>query len=272
LQFCDKAIMANSVVPVIGIPCCARPVNDHPYHVVGDKYVRAIAETVGGLPLLIPALGPGIDPTDLVRRLDGLLLTGSRSNVEPHNYDGEPSREGTAHDAQRDATTLPLIRAAVAANLPVLAICRGIQELNVALGGTLHQLVHEVPGRRDHRSIPGTTEEKYSHPAHPLALTSGGLFERLAAGSAEITVNSLHAQGIDRLAPGLIVEAVAPDGQIEGVRVEGAEFVVGVQWHPEFRIADNAFSTALFAAFGAACRARGAKPGAAKVAQVTRAA
>ncbi len=258
--------MIKSSLPVIGIPCCARPVNDHPYHVVGDKYVRAVTQSIGGLPLLIPAIGPGIDPADLVGRLDGLLLTGSRSNVEPHHYDGTPSREGTAHDAERDATTLPLIRAAVAAGLPVLAICRGIQELNVALGGTLHQLVHEVAGRRDHRSIPGTTEEKYSHPAHPVALTKGGLFERLA-GAGEITVNSLHAQGIDRLAPSLAVEAVAPDGQIEAVRVEGADFIVGVQWHPEFRIADNAFSTALFTAFGAACRARSAKP-----AKVTRAA
>ena len=258
--------MVNSFIPVIGIPCCARPVNDHPYHVVADKYVRAVAETVGGLPLLIPALGPNVDAADLVGRFDGLLLTGSRSNVEPHHYDGSPSREGTAHDAQRDATTLPLIRAAVATGLPVLAICRGIQELNVALGGTLHQLVHEVPGRRDHRSIPGTTEEKYAHPAHPVALTKGGLFERLA-GATEITVNSLHSQGIDRLAPGLVVEGVAPDGQIEAVRAEGADFVVGVQWHPEFRIGDNPVSAALFAAFGAACRTYRAKP-----AKVTRAA
>jgi putative glutamine amidotransferase len=251
--------MVSSSPPVIGIPCCARPVNDHPYHVVADKYVRAVAESAGGLPLLIPALGPGIDPADLVGRLDGLLLTGSRSNVEPHHYDGTPSREGTAHDAQRDATTLPLIRAAVASGLPVLAICRGIQELNVALGGTLHQLVHEVPGRRDHRAPQGTTEEKYAHQAHPVSLTSGGFFERLA-GASELIVNSLHSQGIDRLAPDLVAEAVAPDGQIEAVRAAGADFVVGVQWHPEFRIADNAFSTALFAAFSAACRARSAAP------------
>jgi putative glutamine amidotransferase len=256
---CGKALMVNSYPSVIGIPCCVRPVNEHPYHVVGEKYVRAVTEHVGGLPLLIPAVGPGIDPADLIGRLDGLLLTGSRSNVEPHNYDGTPSREGTAHDAQRDATTLPLIRAAVASGLPVLAICRGIQELNVALGGTLHQLVHEVPGRRDHRSPPGTTEEKYAHLAHPVALTQGGLFERLA-GSAELQVNSLHSQGIDRVAPGLIVEAVAPDGQIEAVRADGADFVVGVQWHPEFRIAENPFSIALFGAFSAACRARSAKP------------
>jgi len=121
--------------PVIGIPCCVRPVNDHPYHVVGDKYVRAVASAAGGLPLLVPALGAGIDPADLVGRLDGLLLTGSRSNVEPHHYDGAPSRPETAHDAERDATTLPLIRAAVAGGLPLLAVCRGIQELNVALGG-----------------------------------------------------------------------------------------------------------------------------------------
>jgi putative glutamine amidotransferase len=249
--------------PIIGIPCCARPIGEHPFHVVGEKYISAVAASSGGLPLLIPALGAGIDGSELVGRLDGLFLTGSRSNVEPRHYDGSPSQPGTAHDAQRDATTLPLIRAAVAAGLPILAVCRGIQELNVALGGTLHQLVHEVPGRRDHRAPQGTVDEKYAHAAHPVDLTSGGYFASLA-GTSQLMVNSLHGQGIDRLAPGLVVEAVAPDGQIEAVRAAAARFVVGVQWHPEFRVADNAFSIALFAAFGAACRARAARTGTAQ--------
>lgn len=250
----------NSSIPVIGVPCCVRPVGESPFHVVGEKYIRAVAEAAGGLPLLIPALGPAIDAIDLVGRLDGLFLTGSPSNVEPRHYEGVASRPGTMHDSQRDATSLPLIRAAIAAGLPVLAVCRGIQELNVAMGGSLHQLVHEVPGRRDHRAPKGTVEERYAHTAHPVSLTRGGLFERLAGGVTQLMVNSLHAQGIDRLAPGLIIEAVAPDGQVEAVRADNADFVIGVQWHPEFRIAENPFSTALFAAFGAACLARAEVP------------
>ncbi|MBV9521178.1 MAG: gamma-glutamyl-gamma-aminobutyrate hydrolase family protein [Alphaproteobacteria bacterium] len=248
---------SQSSLPSIGIPSCVRAVGEHPFHAVGEKYISAVAEWAGGLPFLIPALGAALDPAELVLRLDGLFLTGSRSNVEPHHYGGAASRPGTLHDPQRDATTLPLIRAAVAAGLPVLAVCRGIQELNAALGGTLHQLVHEIPGRRDHRSPPGTVAEKYAHTAHPVRLTPGGLFARLADAS-ELMVNSLHAQGIDRLAPGLAVEATAPDGQIEAVSAPNQRFVVGVQWHPEYRVGDNAFSVALFAAFGAACRNRAA--------------
>jgi putative glutamine amidotransferase len=255
---CRDGIMATqTTLPTIGIPSCVREIRETPFHAVGAKYIRAVAEVAGGLPLLIPAFGPAFDPADLIARFDGLLITGSPSNVEPHHYEGEPSIEGTLHDAERDATTLPLLRAALAAGLPILAICRGIQELNVAMGGTLHQRVHEVPGRLNHRSPPGTVEEKYAHRAHTVALTAGGFFERLA-GTREITVNSLHSQGIDRLAQGLVVEAVAPDGQIEAVRVSGAPFAIGVQWHPEFRVLQNPVSAALFAAFGDACRARAA--------------
>ncbi len=164
-----------------------REIRETPFHVVGAKYVRAVTEAAGGLPLLIPALGAAVDPADLVARFDGLLITGSPSNVEPHHYAGEPSVEGTLHDAERDATTLPLIRTALAAGLPILAICRGIQELNVAMGGTLHQRVHEIPGRLNHRSPPGTMEEKYAHQAHKVALTEDGFFARLA-GTSEIMV------------------------------------------------------------------------------------
>jgi putative glutamine amidotransferase len=248
---------AMAVKPLIGIPCCFRELNDHPFHVVGDKYIRAVSEAAEGTPLLVPALGGALDLADLVGRLDGLLITGARSNVEPRHYGGEASREGTLHDPARDATTLPLIRMAVERDLPVLAICRGIQELNVALGGTLHQLVHEVQGRADHRTPPGPPQaERYAHRAHPVRLAPGGVLAGVA-GVEEIWVNSLHGQGVDRPAPGLIVEAEAPDGQIEAVRVPGRRFAIGVQWHPEFAVMAHPFSRALFEAFGEACRETG---------------
>jgi putative glutamine amidotransferase len=248
--------MERQVFPLVGVPCCARDHNGHPYHVVGDKYVRAIAEAADALPLAIPALGPAIDVDDLIARLDGLLVTGSPSNIEPRHYGGPPSREGTLHDPARDATTLPLIRAALAHDVPVLAICRGIQELNVALGGTLHQNVHEVAGREDHRSRKDRAiAGRYAHDQHEVQLAPDGLLHRLA-GAASVWVNSLHAQGIDRPAPGLEIEAVASDGQIEAVRLPGKAFALGVQWHPEFAVLRHDFSRALFAAFGAATRAR----------------
>ncbi|HJT06170.1 MAG TPA: gamma-glutamyl-gamma-aminobutyrate hydrolase family protein [Stellaceae bacterium] len=246
--------------PLVGLPCCTRVVGDIPIHWVGDKYVRAVSEAAGAVPLLLPALAERLAVADVVARLDGLLLTGSRSNVEPHHYDGEASQPGTLHDPQRDALTLPLIRTAIGAGLPVLAICRGIQELNVALGGTLYQRVHEIAGRLDHRAPEGDVARRYAHSAHVVALTPGGLLERLAGGR-ELVVNSLHSQGIDRLAPDLAVEAEAPDGQIEAVRHAAADFVLGVQWHPEYRVMENPFSRALFAAFGVACRARAARRG-----------
>jgi putative glutamine amidotransferase len=168
------------------------------------------------------------------------------------------SRPETVHDPERDGITLPLLRRAVAIGVPVLAICRGIQELNVALGGTLHQLVHEVAGRRDHRSKKGEPLDVRYGPAHTVALTPGGFFHTLT-GATEILVNSLHAQGIDRLAEQLEIEAVAPDGQIEAVRGKASPgFCIGAQWHPEYKALENPVSRALFSHFGAACRARAA--------------
>ncbi len=245
-------------VAVIGIPCCRRqivtPTGNHHAHAVVKKYVDAVVDGAGGMPLLIPAEGDAAWADGFVARLDGLLMPGSPSNVEPHHYDGAPSLPDTLHDPARDAIALPLLRAAVRADLPVLAICRGIQELNVALGGSLHQNVHLVPGRLDHRAPKlDAVDERYAHRAHGVALTAGGVFEKLAA-AQELKVNSLHGQGIDRLAPPLFVEAVAPDGQIEAVSLPGRRFIIGVQWHPEFRFAEDPFSATLFAAFGAACR------------------
>ena len=242
-------------LPLIAIPCCRRVPDQHAFHMVGEKYILAGLEAAGCLPVLIPALGDRLDLADLVARFDGLLLTGSPSNVEPHHYDGPAPPVDNLTDPERDATTLPLIRAAIAAELPVLGICRGHQELNVALGGSLHQEVQNIPGRMDHRSDKtGTADHKYRH-VHPVDLTPGGLFRQLA-GTDRIDVNSLHGQGIDRPAPNLVIEATAPDGQIEAVRLEGVDFVVGVQWHPEWRALENAFSIKLFEAFGAACARR----------------
>ncbi|HZB90419.1 MAG TPA: gamma-glutamyl-gamma-aminobutyrate hydrolase family protein [Stellaceae bacterium] len=242
-----------AAVPVVGLPCCTRLQGEHQTHWVGEKYIAAVSDAAAALPLLVPALGERLTADEVLPRIDGLLLTGSRSNVEPHHYGGGSSAEGTLHDPQRDALTLPLIRAAVAADMPVLAICRGIQELNVALGGSLHQRVHEVAGRLDHRAPEGDAAVRYAHIAHAVRLAPEGMLLRLA-GRQELIVNSLHAQGIDRLAPDLAIEATAPDGQIEAVRHNDAAFVVGVQWHPEYRVLENPLGRALFAAFGEACR------------------
>ncbi len=254
-------------LPVVGIPGDTRKLDTHPFHGVGEKYINAVAHGSGALPLIIPSLGPGpdlepltghVDLDDLAERLDGLFLTGSPSNVEPHLYGGPESAPGTLHDPQRDATTLPLIRAAIAGGLPLFAVCRGFEELNVALGGTLHQRVHELPGMLDHRSDKSLPREGKYRLAHAVRLAPGGVLARLA-GAGEVEVNSLHAQGVDRLADGLAVEATAPDGLIEAVRVEGAGgFALGVQWHPEWRFRDNPMSCALFEAFGDAVRARAA--------------
>jgi putative glutamine amidotransferase len=248
---------------VVGIPCCRReivtPTGNHPAHAVVKKYVDAVVAGARAVPLLIPAEGDAAWAETFLARIDGLLMTGSPSNVEPHHYAGAPSPPETLHDPARDAIALPLLRAAVKADLPVLAICRGIQELNVALGGTLHQNVHLVPGRLDHRAPQlEALEERYAHRAHGVALTPGGYFAQLA-GTRALKVNSLHSQGIDRVAPGLRVEAVAPDQQIEAVSLPNARFIVGVQWHPEFRFAEDPFSARLFAAFGAACQAYAAR-------------
>jgi putative glutamine amidotransferase len=241
--------------PLIGIPADRRMLGPQPFHVVGEKYARAVLDAAGGLPLLIPALAEELGMDDLLKRLDGVVFTGSPTNVEPRLYSGPPSAPGTLHDPARDATTLPLIRKAVASGIPVLGICRGFQEMNVAFGGTLHQKVHEVAGRIDHREDTSRELDAQYGPAHEIALEPSGLLHGLA-GQDRITVNSLHSQGIDRLGAGLSVEARASDGLIEAFRVPRAQyFAVAVQWHPEWKVMSNPFGRELFAAFGDAARA-----------------
>jgi len=245
----------DSKSPLIGIPVCVREQEGHPFHSVGEKYITGVALGAGGLPLLIPALGDAFDHRDLVRRLDGLLVTGSPSNVAVDLYGGPPDRADSPQDPKRDATTLPLIRAAVEDGLPLFCICRGIQELHVAFFGTLHTRVHEQPDTFDHRAPAGDMDFRYG-PRHPVDLAPDGEIARLV-GSRKIEVNSLHWQAIDSLGDRLVVEGRAPDGVSEAVRVRDAlSFALGVQWHPEWKVLQNPVSVALFRAFGDAARRR----------------
>ncbi len=238
---------------VVGIPACSKTIFDElPAYIAAASYADALMGVAGALPVLLPPVGEAM--LAMLDRIDGLVLPGSPSNVEPHRYGVSEDLTPDLHDPDRDDTTLPLARAAIARGMPVFAICRGIQELNVALGGTLHQKVQEVPGRLDHRSgEERRTAEYWYRMQHRLQVT--GMLARIV-GAAEIEVNSLHQQAIDRPAEGLVVEATAPDGTIEAVRVAGAPgWTLGVQWHPEWNCARDAVSTALFRSFGDACRA-----------------
>jgi putative glutamine amidotransferase len=250
--------------PLVLIACDVKQAGLHPFHGVGEKYINAVAHGAGVWPLLLPALGAGHDLESLEQHLDldalldgvdGVFLPGSVSNVAPERY-GEPLDDSLLQDPQRDALALPLIERAMALRVPLFAVCRGLQELNVTLGGTLHPRLHEVPDYSDHREDPDAERAaQYAH-AHPVRLRRGGLLEGLV-GRSEIQVNSLHGQGIARLAPDLVPEGVAPDGVIEAVSCPAHPgFLIGVQWHPEWRYRDDPVSVALFGAFGAAAAER----------------
>lgn len=231
-------------------------IGPHPFHAVGEKYIAAVVQAADCLPLLIPVLETPLDVQQILTHVDGIFFPGSPSNVEPVRYSGSPSIEGTLHDPYRDATTLSLIPRAVGEGIPVFGVCRGFQEMNVAMGGTLHQRVHEVAGFADHREDKEQPLDAQYAPAHEVTLEPGGMLLRLA-GHDRIQVNSLHGQGVDRLAPDLAIEARAPDGLVEAFRVQSAPaFALAVQWHPEWQVLKNPFSQALFAEFGRAARAR----------------
>ncbi len=244
--------------PLVGISCCTKLFGQYGManHAASDTYVRAVDQVVDAVPVLLPANGDAADIETLLARLDGIILTGSRSNVHPDLYGGPPHAEGTPEDAKRDAVTLRLIRAAITAGVPVLAICRGLQEMNVALGGSLHQRLQDLPGRLDHSTPLHANARLRIGKAHGLSIAPGGWLHRVARADG-IGVNSLHNQGIDRLAPGLVAEATAPDGTIEAVRLPGSRgLAVGVQWHPEYDFAGDPVSNGIFAAFGAEVRGR----------------
>ncbi|AVR95011.1 gamma-glutamyl-gamma-aminobutyrate hydrolase family protein [Pseudoduganella armeniaca] len=246
--------------PIVLVPACTRQIGHFPNHAAQNKYVNAVALGAQCMPLILPALAELTDMEAVLAVADGVMLTGSASNVHSDLY-GQPIRNPALPlDAARDATTLPLIRAAIKRGIPLLGICRGFQEINVALGGTLHQAVQELPGMMDHRDREDDSLDVQYGPAHPIRLTPGGKFAQMLGNPEEIVVNSLHGQGVDVLAPGLTVEAVAHDGLVEAYTVGAAQgFTLAVQWHPEWRITENPDSMKMFLAFGNACREYQAK-------------
>lgn len=260
----DDIIANKTSRPLVLIPCDVKQVGIHPFHCVGEKYINAVAHGAGVWPLLVPAFGAGEDLEPLAGHMsldallamaDGVFLPGSVSNVAPPEY-GAPDDPSILHDTQRDALALPLIRRALELEVPLFAVCRGLQELNVTLGGTLHPRLHDVDGLMDHRED-ATAERagQYVH-AHPVRLTPGGVLHQLLQAD-EIQVNSLHGQGIHELAPSLVAEGVAPDGVVEAVSCPAqASFLIGVQWHPEWQFRNDPNSVALFRAFGEAAAAR----------------
>lgn len=246
-----------SPVPVIGLPADRTLIDPHYFHCAGEKYLTAVVDTLGAIPLIIPALAQRLPLAGLVSMLDGVLLTGAHSNIDPGHYGGGEAYPGSPADPQRDATSLALIPLALKAGVPILGICRGLQELNVALGGSLHGKVHEVDGFYDHREPDDEALDVQYGAQHDIELVEGGVLAGLAGGERRVRVNSLHGQGIDRLADSLVAEAHAADGLIEAVRLgDAGQFALAVQWHPEWRVLENPFYTAIFESFGEACRAR----------------
>ncbi|MEZ5645430.1 MAG: gamma-glutamyl-gamma-aminobutyrate hydrolase family protein [Burkholderiaceae bacterium] len=244
---------------MVWLPADHRLLGDHghqmPFLLLGDKYARAVKVSVRAQPVMFP-LADADQIDDLLTLVDGVMLTGSVSNVHPSHFDEAVADPGLPLDPARDTLTLALVRACVHQGVPLLGICRGFQEINVALGGTLHQRVHEVAGLMDHREPKTAPPDDQYAPRHPVRFVPGSPFE-VWAGGAEAQVNSLHGQGIARLAPGLDAMAHAPDGLVEAFAVRGARtFAHAVQWHPEWRSHENAFYSAIFDAFGRACRQR----------------
>ncbi len=242
--------------PVVLIPADVKQIGEHPFHAVGQKYILAAAEAAGALPLLVPAISDHVDIEELLAMADGVMLTGSPSNVHPSHFGQSVLNPALPLDTARDALTLKLIRATVNAGVPLLAICRGFQELNVAFGGSLHQAVQEVADLNDHREAKDLPLDTQYAVAHSVKLVANGKLAKIL-GVNKLMVNSLHGQGINRLGAGLTAEAFALDGLVEAVRVEdAATFAIGVQWHPEWKVLENPHYLAIFKVFGDACRVR----------------
>ena len=239
--------------PLVGIISNSYLINDeYPTHAGGTMNSEAVAEVAGAMPLLIPTDPRFVSVPELLEQFDGFLLTGGRPNVHPEEY-GEPATEAHGEfDRNRDAITLPLVRACVERGQPVFGVCRGFQEVNVAMGGTLYPEIRDLPGRMNHRMPPdGTLDEKFEL-RHCVRFREGGVFHRLM-GANEVMTNTLHGQGIKEAGKRVVIDGRAPDGTPEAIYIEGAPgFALSVQWHPEWNAANDPVSRPLFAAFGKA--------------------
>ena len=239
--------------PIVLIPACNRIVGKHPFHIAGKKYTDFV-RLAGCLPLIVPTASPD-ELERLLDLADGVLLTGSPSNVHPSHFSEDVHNPTLPLDPDRDAWVLPLVPKAIDRGIPFFAICRGTQETNVALGGSLHQAVHEIDGHMDHRDRDEDPADVQYAPKHPVEVLPGGVLARLLQ-QKRLQVNSLHGQAVNRLAPGLRVEARADDGVIEAFsKPDAAGFNLAVQWHPEWQAASNPVSMTLLRAFGSACAA-----------------
>jgi len=247
--------------PIIGIIGNAYLINDeYPAHAGGTMNSEAVAEVAGCLPFLVPCDPRFVSVAELLETCDGILFTGGRPNVHPEEYGEEATAAHGAFDRARDAITLPLIRALVERGQPLLGVCRGFQEINVAMGGSLYPEIRDLPGRMNHRMPPdGTLEEKFEL-RHTVRFTEGGVFHRLM-GAQEVFTNTLHGQGIKAPGHGVVIDGWAPDDTPEALYIDDAPgFTLGVQWHPEWNAANDPVSRPLFEAFGAAARAWSARP------------
>ncbi len=241
--------------PVVLVTADIRQFENYTWHAVTSIYMNAVIAGAHAAPLILPALGDRIDLDSVLDRVDGVIATGSKTNVHPARYGVEPQEKYEPYDPERDATTLPLIEGAIRRGIPLFAICRGFQELNVALGGTLATEIQDLPGRMDHRAPQSDNQDVRYALAHDVAPTKDGVLASIL-GEAPVRVNSIHRQAIDRLADKLQVEALAPDDTIEAVSVKDAPgWTLGVQWHPEYWVETDEPSRRLFAAFGEAIRA-----------------
>jgi putative glutamine amidotransferase len=240
----------HTAQPLVLVTSCNSLQGEHPFHIAGRKYVDAV-RLAGALPLIAPPFAQA-ELAGLLDAVHGVLLTGSPSNVHPSHYGQAVHDPALPQDRDRDAWTLPLARLALARGIPLLAICRGTQEVNVALGGSLHQATQEVPGHLDHRAPHGEPAAVQYGPAHDIQVHPGGVLARLL-GTGPQRVNSLHGQSVDRAAPGVFIEATAPDGVVEAFSLPAAPgFNLCLQWHPEWQAADNPVSMAILRAFGQA--------------------
>ncbi len=239
--------------PVVGIIGNSYLINDqYPVHAGGTMNAEAVAAVMECIPLIVPSDPTFVRVEDLLEICDGFLFTGARPNVHPEHYGEEVTEAHGAFDEARDALTLPLIRACVERGQPILGICRGFQEVNVAMGGSLYPEIRELEGRMNHRMPPdGTLDEKFSK-MHTVVLTEGGPFAKLF-GATEVTTNTLHGQGIKTIGPGIVIDGRAEDGTEEALYIADAPgFTLSVQWHPEYRAAQDPVSRQLFQAFGRA--------------------
>lgn len=243
----------SNALPWVGLCSDRKEDAPHYFYVVGEKYVKAVADGANCLPVNIPALGADIDADAYLDGLDGILFTGAHSNLDPSYYGADNIEANPLRDPGRDATNMALIKAAMARKIPILAICRGFQEINASLGGTLLQEVHNVEGRLDHREDKTAPVDVQYGPAHGMTLSEGGKLEALGLG-LEQQVNSIHGQGVDQLADSLKLEGIAPDGQIEAYSLDSNDqYLLALQFHPEWKVTENPFYLAIFKQFGEAC-------------------